>query len=110
MKQELDRGVEEQKQVQVAKMKQALAALSTVAAKKQKALHVLLKFSICREAIMRVCDAQRQHFEQLSAELAERSSQLEQLMGQKRTLEESRNSLRNELKTMRVGRAERSEV
>ena len=50
MKRELDRGVESQKQAQIEKMKQALAALSVVAAKKQKALHVLLKFSICREA------------------------------------------------------------
>lgn len=102
MRQELDRGVEEQKQAQVEKMKQALAALSTIAAKKQKALHVLLKFSICREAITRVRDAQHQHYDQLSAELAERSSRLKQLVEQKTTLEASRNSLRNELKTMRV--------
>ena len=80
MKRELDRGVESQKQAQIEKMKQALAALSVVAAKKQKALHVLLKFSICREAITRVRDAQRQHYDQLAAELSERSSRLEQLV------------------------------
>ncbi|KAK8830920.1 hypothetical protein WA577_003620 [Blastocystis sp. JDR] len=101
MKRELDRGVESQKQAQIEKMKQALAALSVVAAKKQKALHVLLKFSICREAITRVRDAQRQHYDQLAAELSERSSRLEQLVKEKNALEASRNELRGELKNMR---------
>ena len=103
MKRELDRGVESQKQAQIEKMKQALAALSVVAAMKQKALHVLLKFSICREAITRVRDAQRQHYDQLAAELSERSSRLELLVKEKNALEASRNELRGELKNMRVG-------
>ena len=76
MKRELDRGVESQKQAQIEKMKQALAALSVVAAKKQKALHV---------------------------QLSERSSRLEQLVKEKNAREASRNELRGELKNMRVG-------
>ena len=110
MKRELERGVEGQKQAQVEKMKQALAALSAIATKKQKALHVLLKYSICREAITRVRDAQRQHYDQLSAELSERSSRLEQLVAQKNALEGSRNDLRSELKNMRVCEETRAEA
>ena len=103
LKNELDRDVESQKNDQIRRMKEALDASAAIMKKKQKALHVLLKFSICREAITRVRDAQQHHYEELEAELEARSTRLNELTAEKNRLESVRTNLRGELKTMRVG-------